>query len=107
MRKWTHDELHALMENDANLKEKSDIEHSQLRNTSEEKEQGKLKMMEIYAQAIGCNQLAAAQEYVRKVFEHLRQNEAWDELRHEYILNEWCHSPSGNDYLCFCEEKTA
>lgn len=105
MRKWSHDELHALMESNPNLKERSDREHSQLRVTSEEKEQGKLKMMEIYAEAIGCNQLFAAQEYVRKVFERLRQGTIWDELRSEYTSQKLCHSPLGNDYLCFCGNK--
>ncbi len=105
MRRWTHDELHAFMDSNPSLKEKSDKVHSLPQNSSEEKEQGKLLMMEIYTEAVSCGQVNTAKDFVVSVFSHTRQGEAFDALRQEYVLQKSCHSPLGNDYMCFCDEK--
>jgi len=104
MRHWTHDELHALMDNSPTLKIKSDRVHALPRISSEQEEQGKLQMIEIYADAIRCKQVDIAKEYVKKVFDCLRRGAAWDALLNEYALQKLCHSPLGNDYICFCDE---
>lgn len=102
MRLWTHDELHALMDNNTALRTRSDEAHALPRASLEEKERGKLKMMEIYAEAVDCKNINSAKEWVRTVFECLRQRVAWDLLRNQYAKQKLCHSPSGNDYMCFC-----
>lgn len=107
MRLWTHDELHILMDSNPALKEKSDRVHDLPRINFEEKERGKIQMMEIYAEAIRCNQVGAAREYVREVFTCLRQQQPYDTLHDAYTSKKRCHSPAGNNYLCFCDEKTA
>ena len=84
MRAWTHDELHALMDDDPVLKEKSDRVHALSTITSEEEEQGKLRMMEIYSEAVGCGQVDSAKEFVVEVFKRLRQQSDWADLRDEY-----------------------
>ena len=76
--------------------------HALTRVNSEEKEQDKLQMMEIYAEAIHCEQVDAAKEYVKKVFACLRQEGVLDALRDEYASQKLCHSQLGNDYVCFC-----
>ena len=107
MRHWTHDELHALMDSNQGLKAKSERAHALLQVTSMEKEHGKLQMMEIYAEAIGCKRADAAKEYIKKVFTHLRRRETWDAVRYEYASQKLCHSPLGNDYVCYCDESRA
>ena len=104
MRHWTHEELHALINSDSALKIKSGNVHALLRVNSEQKEQGKLQMMELYAQATHCKQINTAKEYVKKVFECLRQEKALGILHNQYISQKLCHSPLGNDYICFCNE---
>lgn len=106
MRHWTHDELHALMDSSPTLKVKSDKVHALPRVSSEEKERGKLQMMEIYAEAINCKQADAAKEYVKKIFVCLRRGQVYDAPHNEYALQRLCHSPLGNDYVCFCNETT-
>lgn len=107
MRHWTHDELHILMDDNPILKAKSDRAHALPRVSSEEKEQGKLQMMEIYAEAINCKQAETAKEYVKKIFECLKRGIIWDALRNECVLQKLCYSPLGNDYTCFCDERAA
>ncbi|MDP3769353.1 MAG: hypothetical protein Q8R40_00225 [bacterium] len=104
MRHWTHEELHALMDSDQALKIKSDNVHALPRVSSEQKERGKLQMMELYAEAIHCKQINIAKEYVKKVFECLRQEKTWGIFHNEYVSQKMCHSPLGNDYICFCNE---
>lgn len=107
MRCWTHDELHALTDNSPSLKAKSEAAHAIPRASSEEKEQGKLLMMEIYAEAVNCKQLGVAQEYVRKVFICLRSGYSLTSLPAAYASRKLCHSPAGNDYVCFCDEASS
>ena len=59
--------------------------------------------MELYAEVIRCRQVGGAKEFVKKVFLYMRQKMAWDVLRDEYVLQKLCHSPAGNDYVCFCD----
>ena len=66
MRHLTHDELHTLMDNNPSLRAKSDRVHALPQVSSQEKEEGKLQMMEIYTEAIGCKQVDIAKEYVRR-----------------------------------------
>lgn len=109
MKLWTHDELHELMEASPSLKEKSDEAHTLPRVNSEEKEEGKLRMMEIYAEAVGCRQAEAAKDFVREVFANMRKGMSLDDfvdrLSEEYIFEKRCHAPAGNNYLCFCGGK--
>lgn len=105
MRHWTHDELHVLMNSSLSLKTKSDRVHSFPQVSSEQKEQGKLQMMEIYAEAIDCKQADAAKEFVKKAFSHMKQKLELDDIREEYASQKLCHSPLGNDYMCFCDER--
>jgi len=114
MRQYEHEELHALMDNNLSLKEKSDKAHALPRVSSTEHEQGKMQMMEIYAEAVGCRQIGTAKMFVREVFSRLRQGSPkqgmpidsfLNELSEEYALNKWCHAPAGNNYMCFCDEK--
>ena len=107
MRHWTHNELHALMDNNNCLKTKSDRAHVLPRVSSEEQEYGKRQMMEIYAEAINCQKVGVAKEFVRRAFSCLRQGETLDELKKEYASQKLCHSSLGNDYICFCNGKTA
>lgn len=104
MRYWTHDELHAFIDNDSVLKVKSDRVHALPRISSEEKEQGKSQMMEIYAEGVDCRQATSAKEFVRKAFLCMRRRETLDALRQEYAFQKLCHSSLGNDYLCFCSK---
>jgi len=105
MRKFTHDELHVLTDENPSLKAKSYQAHSLPQNTSEEKEIGKLQMMEIYAEAVECRQVETAKEFVKKVFTCLREGKPWETMINEYASQRLCHSPVGNDYMCFCDEK--
>lgn len=102
MRQWTHEELHTLIDSSSSLKAKSEAEHSFSRISSEEKEQGKLKMMEIYAEAVCCKHADSAREFVKEIFVCLRQERTLGELRSKYALQKLCHSPLGNNYICFC-----
>src|SRR3989344_3950078 len=105
MRQWNHDELHALMDGSPKLKAESNEVHSLPKNSSEEEEQGKLQMMEIYAEAIGCTQVNTSKEFVAKAFSCMRQGETLDLLQKENALQKLCHSPLGNNYVCFCDER--
>lgn len=104
MRHWMHDELHTLIDNNSILKAKSNKVHALMQISSEEKKQGKLQMMEIYAETINCKQADVAKEFVEKIFLCMRQGTMLDTLRNEYALQKSCHSPDGNDYMCFCDE---
>jgi len=106
MRLWTHDELHDLIDNTPALKEKSDATHALPQISSEERERGKLQMMEIYVTAVNCKRAYAAREYVNKVFAYLRRGQLWSALSDEYTSQKLCHSPAGNDYVCFCDERS-
>lgn len=104
MRQWTHDELHVLMDGNPKLKAKSDKVHALPQNSSEEKEQGKLQMMEIYAEAINCVRVNIAKEFITKAFSCMRRDMTLDVLCEEYASQKLCHSPLGNNYVCFCDE---
>lgn len=104
MRQWTHDELHVLMDGNPHLKEKSGAVHSLPSVNSEEKERGKLQMMEIYAEAVNCMQVDTAKDFVTKAFSRMRQGKTLDALCEEYALQKLCHSSLGNNYICFCDE---
>lgn len=105
MRHWTHDELHALMDSNPALKAKSDEVHAFPQTNLEEREHGKLQMTEIYAEAISCKQVGAAKEFVKKAFSCMKRGLVLNEIRDEYASQKLCHSPNGNDYVCFCDEK--
>ena len=107
MRHWTHDELHTLIGSNNILKIQSDEVHALPKRNSEDRENSKLRMMAIYAETIHCKQIDIAREFVKKVFANLRQGMTRDVLIKEYSAQRLCHSPVGNDYLCFCDEKTA
>ena len=107
MQYWTHDELHALMDNSHSLKARSDKVHTLPQNNSEEKEHSKLQMMGIYAEATNCQKVNNAKEFIRNAFSRMRLGGTLDELRKEYASQKLCHSPLGNDYTCFCDNKTA
>ena len=104
MQQWTHAELHVLIDSDAFLKEKSDRTHALSKFSLEEREQGKLQMMEIYAKVIQCQQVEAAKEYAKKIFACLREGSIWSAVHDEYASRRLCHSPLGNDFMCFCDE---
>ena len=104
MKQWTHDELHALMDSSPKLKEKSDKAHALPQSNEEERERGKLQMMEIYTEAIGCSNVTVAQDFTREVFSCMKRGVGLDAIRTEYSSKKLCHSPLGNDYLCFCDK---
>lgn len=99
-----HDELHALMDSIPVLKAKSAEIHALPQTNLDEREHGKLRMIEVYAEAVGCKQTDMAKEFVRKAFLCLRQELKLTGIRGEYISQKLCHSPIGNDYVCFCEQ---
>lgn len=103
MRLWTHEELHAGMDSNPILKAKSDKAHSVPQNTPAEKEQGKLEMMEIYVEVTSCKQVESAKEFIRKFFVQVKPKEGLEALRVEFAAKKLCHSPAGNDYMCFCD----
>lgn len=125
MRKWTHDELHALMDSNPILKERSDKIHSLPDSDSITGWlEGKKLMMSVYAEAVGCSKTKDAIEFLCSVFVHIkkysRTKKEWhtlppspetsgaiEQMAKVTANNKICHSPGGNDYLCFCDEKTA
>lgn len=123
MIKWTHDELHALMESNPALKKKSDRIHALPQTDSlDDWQDGKQKMMGIYAEAVGCQNVESATAFVGKVFEHIKSHcsskkkwfgiaslpehkQALNVLQQEYAVKRLCCAPGGNDYVCYCDEK--
>ena len=104
MRQYTHDELHTLIDSNLILKEKSDKVHTLSQTDVDERKIGKLKMMEIYAEVVICKQMNTAKEFVEKVFILMKQGTVLDTLCNECVVQKLCHSPLGNDYVCFCDE---
>lgn len=122
MRHLTHSELHTLIDNDLILKEKSDRVHAFPSDVLNDWREGKYSMMEIYIEAIDCNNIVSAKLFVEKIFVYIglqcsskkewfniaslpEHKDALGLLRREYVLKFLCHSPSGNDYVCYCDEK--
>lgn len=104
MRQWTHDELHALIDNDPNLKAKSDKVHALPQSSQEEREQGKLQMMEIYAEAISCKQVETAKAFITRAFVCMKQGSEIKIESAEYLSQKKCHAPLGNNFVCFCDK---
>lgn len=125
MRHWTHDELHALMDNSPVLKEKSDKIHSLPDSDSIDSwQEGKRQMTAIYADAVNCDKLMDALAFIDDVFAHIkkfcRTKQEWHALpsspESSGVIKQMskvatdgqvCHSSNGNNYICFCDEKTA
>ena len=122
MRHLTHSELHKLIDNDFILKEKSDRVHTLPSDVLNDWRDGKYSMMEIYAEAVGCNNVENAKLFVEKVFVYIglqcsskrewfniaslsEHKDVLGLLRQEYVLKRLCHSSGGNDYMCYCDEK--
>ena len=81
MKEFTHEQLHDKIDNNPKLKIKSDGVHSLPRPTSlEEAELLKLKMMEIYAEAIGCQQCENAQKLVTEIYSFFKNNTIFHNL---------------------------
>ncbi|MBI2057561.1 MAG: hypothetical protein HYT63_01060 [Candidatus Yanofskybacteria bacterium] len=121
MRYLSHKELHEVIEVNPELKKRSDEIHSlpKAKNWEEFLEQ-KLQMLEIYAQAVGCNCVQEVQGRMKEVVEYLKQYEnplvetgksptfaqclefirsqekVWAEERK-------CHAPNANSYICYCK----
>lgn len=104
MKNWSHDKLHELIDANPKLKTRSDIVHSLPQTSGVEREKGKLSMMELYAEAVGCKRVVQAKKFVDKVFERMRNGGNIGEISTDYIADKICHSPLGNDYTCFCDE---
>ncbi len=128
MQYWNHDELHALMDADPALKARSDTIHNELaqaheNNMSVEKwVEEKRRMFLVYANAVGCQEiddaiasLEAVAMFIKSVASDMEQWQAY--LENPRKDPEWlsriviqfeqerrCHSPSGNDYRCYCHE---
>ena len=123
MRHLTHSELHTLIDNDFILKEKSDRVHAlPTTDVLNHWREGKYSMMEVYVEAIGCSSIGSAKLFVEKVFAYMglqcsskkewfniallpEHKDVLGSLREEYVLKRLCHSPGGNDYMCYCDEK--
>ena len=119
MKEWTHDELHEIIDSNQELKAKSDEVHALPSPTSfEEAESRKMQMMGIYAEAIGCSQAQVAQNAVKEVYDYLKSHFSWGD-GHKLSEDDWeaingiariysgkqmCHSPKGNDFVCYCDE---
>lgn len=82
---------------------------------------GKIKMMEIYAEAIDCRWITSARVFLDNVFAYIKKysssKQEWlsisssvehrqslSAMRQEHATNRLCHSPGGNDYVCYCDE---
>ncbi|OHA06355.1 MAG: hypothetical protein A3A28_04805 [Candidatus Sungbacteria bacterium RIFCSPLOWO2_01_FULL_47_32] len=91
------------MEKDSALKLKSDRVHAIPQISVDERKQGKIKMMELYTEAVGCKRVDEAKEFVEKVFACMKRGAGLEHIHDEYATKKLCHSPLGNDYVCFCE----
>ncbi len=120
MLQLTHDELHKLIDEDLQLKAESDKIH--LYPTTDSLEdwfEGKCQMMEIYSRAIKCQKVTDAKNFVEKVFAYIKKHSSSKQewfstatsqehkkalctIKQEYISQRLCHSPNGNDYICYC-----
>ena len=123
MRYFSHEELHRVIEANLELKEISYKVHSlpKARNCEEFLYQ-KLLMLDIYAEAIGCNCAEEAQERIKEIVAHFRQyGESLEELRESTTFTQclefskgqektWaeqrkCYAPNANSYACYCDPK--
>lgn len=121
MKEWSHEELHQTMDSTPQLKKLSDYVHGLPKAQSwEDAVDQKKQMIVIFAQAGGCQQIAVAQEAVREVFVFFQTQyvtfenytnpgsndpstgRAIREISDRYRRKHLCHSPLGNNYLCFC-----
>jgi len=122
MKEWSHDELHQLMNADPRLKDKSNKVYSMPAPVSlDEWGEQKHRMMQIYAEAVGCKQFADAANFLDNVLEHIKKHcsslEDWKSvaslpehrdtlqtLGETFKAQKKCCSPEGNDYVCYCDE---
>ncbi|MBI2676693.1 MAG: hypothetical protein HYX21_01935 [Candidatus Yanofskybacteria bacterium] len=121
MRYLSYDELNKAIETNPELKKKSDEVHSLTKSKNwEEFLEQKLQMLEIYAQAAGCNCVQEVQDRMKEIVEYLKQYEnSLVETRKsptfvqrlEFISSQekvWaeerkCHAPNANSYVCYCK----
>lgn len=121
MKEWTHEELHELMEKDPEIKLRSDEVHK-IPETDDltQRERNKILMMAIYADSISCNDVRGAQQMIRDVFAFVKNDyEDWAEwgisstdqdfekiaeISAKYQIKNICHSPKGNNYICYCSD---
>ena len=116
-----HDELHDIIDNQKDLKKKSDRVHKLPENSLDETINNKKLMMEIYAAAIGCENVDSAKESIAKAIGYIKkQCNSFDEWKkipdYEKHIKEIrkigesfksakkCCSPNGNNYICFCDK---
>ena len=125
MKHWTHEEMHALMIDNPIFKDRSDKIHSAPDSVLiDDWYNGKKQMMTVYADAVGCSRITDALAFLEDVFTHIKKNcrtkQEWHALpstpetsgvisriAKAAADSRICHSPGGNDYICFCDEKTA
>lgn len=123
MKEWTHEELHKLMENDPEIKLRSDEIHA-IPETDDliQREQNKMLLMKIYADAIGCKKGEESKQVIADIFGLIkREFTTWSEWQSSsatqhfeeivricepYQEKKICHSPKGNNYVCYCHDLT-
>ena len=122
MKVYNHDKLHELTDNNPQLKQRSDEVHSLPPNDEwGEFERRKYLMIDIWADAIGCQQRDSAiidmgmiinyfSRYTKSLGD-LRLNPQFQEylaeskkMESELANNKRCHIAGGNSYICFCNE---
>lgn len=104
----SHEELHVRMDRNPELKDRSDRVHRLPKAASpEEYADRKIQMFAIYAAAVGCGHPEWARQFLVEVLPHVYPHFAATpaaQIRDKYANERKCHSPGGNDYLCYCNE---
>jgi hypothetical protein len=125
MKEYDHDKLHELMNADESLKKESERIHSfPDSDLVSDWTVGNQEMIKLYAKAVGCNSVETALESAKEVLEYIKEvsgnsKKRWKEIvttsEHKSRLTvirtintagRKCHSPNGNNYRCYCDEKT-
>ena len=120
MKHWTHDELHEIADGNPAIKERLDKVHAIPNKSLLGLADTKKELIKIYAKAMGCEQLDQANDYLNEVISHINKKcktyKVWrkyrksenfhhklTELKKQYKAEKKCHSPAGNDFVCYCK----
>lgn len=120
MRHFSHDELHELLEKEPELAAGSRVMHAQPKPDSFHAWRiGKLQMTLLNVRAAGCRNQESVTDSIKEAADFLEQHgRSLDELKGKEYFDEClevvramsrvrskrglCHSPNGNDLVCFC-----
>jgi hypothetical protein len=121
MRTWSHAELHELMDGNPALRQQSAALHAQAPIQDLALWfAGKRAMVRLYASAVGCREVEQALAFVDQVAAYVMANcrtvgewrtalrrcethqLALRQLQETAAIENRCHPPSGNNYICYC-----